>query len=152
MRAVCQRVKEAKVLVDGQTVGEIGPGWLVYLAIGHQETDQDLEWLVRRLQRLRLFVDDESGKEARTIAEVGGGYLVISQFTLMADCRKGSKPSWHRSAPPQEGEFWYERFLNHLRQESGGAVQAGQFGAHMEVSSTNDGPITLLLDSRQKNL
>lgn len=149
MRAVCQKVKKASVRVDGEVVGSIGGGWLVLIGFMAEETAVEADWLIGRLLRLKLFGPEE---EPQTLAESGGGLLVVSQFTLFANCRKGSKPSWHRAAGPELGKQHYEFFLERLRASTAQPVEAGVFGAMMEVDLCNDGPVTMVLDSKNKDL
>jgi D-tyrosyl-tRNA(Tyr) deacylase len=145
MRAVVQRVKEARVTVAGEAVGAIGPGLLVYLGVGDQDTDADLAYLADKVLALRIFEDD-MGRMNRSVTDVGGAVLVVSQFTLYGDCRKGRRPSFVRAARPEVAEAVYERFAARLR-ESGVAVATGRFAAMMDVASVNDGPVTILVDS-----
>ncbi|MCH8474450.1 MAG: D-tyrosyl-tRNA(Tyr) deacylase [Opitutales bacterium] len=149
MKAVLQRVTSAKVRVGSELAGAIGRGWLVYLGVGQDDQGEDADWLIRRILSLRMF--PVSGGPEVCVAEAGGSLLVVSQFTLFANCRKGGKPSWHRAANPEKGETLYRYFLENLRAREGLTVAAGRFGALMEVESVNDGPITLLLDSRAKS-
>ncbi len=148
MRAVVQRVSQARVEVKGQTVGQIGPGLLVLLGVGRGDTLEDAAYLARKIAALRVFADEE-GKMNRALAEVGGEVLVVSQFTLYGDTRKGHRPSFVEAAPPDEGRRLYERFCD-LVTEQGLQVQTGVFQAHMEVHLTNDGPVTLWLDSAER--
>ena len=145
MRAVVQRVKEARVTVDGEAVGGIGPGLLVYLGVGDQDGDADLGYLAEKVAGLRIF-EDEAGLMNRSVVEAGGQVLVVSQFTLYGDCRKGRRPSFVRAARPEAAEPIYERFVARLR-ETGLAVATGRFAAMMDVASVGDGPVTILLDS-----
>ncbi len=145
MRALIQRVSGASVAVGGEVVGRCGVGLLVLLGVAPSDTETEALWLARKLAGLRIFPDDE-GKMNRSVAEVGGGALVISQFTLYGDCRKGRRPSFVRSAHPDLAEPLYERFCELLAAEGLG-VERGVFGAHMDVSLVNDGPVTLIIDS-----
>jgi D-aminoacyl-tRNA deacylase len=147
MRAVIQRVSEAKVTVQGTVKGVIGPGVLILLAVEEADTDADIEWLSGKVVRLRVF-DDEEGVMNRSVLEVSGGILVVSQFTLFASTKKGNRPSYIRSAKPELAVPLYERFLARLELELGKTVQRGEFGAHMMVSLINDGPVTILMDSK----
>lgn len=150
MRIVIQRVSEARVDIEGKTVGAIEKGLMTLLGVTHDDTDEDIEWLVKKMVNLRIFGDEE-GKMNRSVVDVEGGILVVSQFTLYADAKKGNRPSYIRSAPPDVSIPIYERFLDALRARFSGPVETGEFGAMMEVSLTNDGPVTIILDSRQRN-
>ncbi len=145
MRAVIQRVSRARVIIDGKTVGEIEGGLLVLLAVTHQDTSEQVRWMAEKTIGLRIFEDDE-GKMNRSISESGGAILVVSQFTLYGDCRKGRRPSFIRSAPPEIAIPLYESYVNALI-ERGVHVETGEFGATMQVELTNDGPVTLILDT-----
>ncbi|GAB4231408.1 MAG: D-aminoacyl-tRNA deacylase [Acidobacteriota bacterium] len=148
MRAVVQRVSSAEVRVGGQIVGAIGKGLLVLLAVQYDDGPADLEFIKRKLTQLRIFNDPE-GKMNLDIRAVGGEFLVVSQFTLYGDCRKGNRPSFTRSAPPEVAEAWYERLVTELR-AAGFSVATGRFQAMMEVALVNDGPVTLIVDSRKE--
>ncbi|MBW2065569.1 MAG: D-tyrosyl-tRNA(Tyr) deacylase [Deltaproteobacteria bacterium] len=145
MRAVVQRVKEARVEVDGIKVGEIGIGLLVFLGIGEDDTEQDSEYLSKKIATLRIFPDD-GGLMNRSLLDIGGMVLVVSQFTLWGDCRKGRRPSFTRAARPEKARKLYLHFMDKLR-EQGLTVESGKFQEMMEVHLVNDGPVTLLLDS-----
>jgi D-tyrosyl-tRNA(Tyr) deacylase len=147
MRAVVQRVREAKVIVADETVGAIGRGFLVLLGITTTDTDQDADWLAEKIGGLRLFPDD-SGKMNRDLTEIGGAMLVVSQFTLYGDARKGRRPSFVLAAPPAVAEPLYNRFIRAVKL-LGIPVATGVFGAEMQVSLINDGPVTLLLERGQ---
>jgi len=147
MRAVLQRVKEASVRVEAATVGRIGRGLLVLLGVGQGDTEADAEHLAEKALHLRIFAD-EAGQMNRSVIEVGGGVLVVSQFTLYGDARKGRRPGYSAAAAPEEANRLYEHFVARLR-PSGLAVETGVFRAMMEVALVNDGPVTLLLDSRK---
>lgn len=147
MRAVLTRVKSASVSVDGNVIGQIGPGFLILLGITHDDTEAQAVKLADKLTGLRIF-EDEDGKMNRGLDTVNGEILVISQFTLYGNCRKGRRPSFAEAAPPELGEAMYERFLE-LCGELGYPPQHGRFGADMKVESLNDGPVTLLLDTDQ---
>jgi len=140
-----QRVAEARVVVDGAVVGDIGRGLCVLLGVGHADTETDAEALCRKVIGLRVF-DDEAGRFARSLEDVGGALLVVSQFTLYADCRKGRRPSFTAAAPPERAEALYERFVA-LARESDVPVATGRFGARMALALVNDGPVTLLVDT-----
>lgn len=147
MRAVVQRVVEASVMVGNETVGAIGPGLLVLLGVDQQDTETDAQYLAEKTAQLRIF-SDAAGKFNCSLEEVQGAVLVISQFTLYGDCRKGRRPSFTQAARPETAIPLYERMVELLR-ERGMRVQTGRFGAHMQVHLINDGPVTLLLDSRR---
>jgi D-tyrosyl-tRNA(Tyr) deacylase len=143
MKAVCQRVSEARVRVAGEVVGEIGAGLCVLLGVARGDGEPDGERLAAKIARLRVFADDE-GRFDRSLVEVGGSALVVSQFTLLADTAKGNRPSFTGAAPPGEAEPLYERFCASLR-DLGIPVEQGVFGAKMAVELVNDGPVTILL-------
>jgi D-tyrosyl-tRNA(Tyr) deacylase len=145
MKACIQRVHSAHVTVDGEIVGRIGPGLLVLLGVGHADTDNDVQRLAGKLVGLRIFGDAE-GKMNRSLTDVGGEMLVVSQFTLWGDCRKGRRPSFVDAAPPEMAEQLYERFCAAVEQQ-GVRVARGRFRAHMDVTLTNDGPVTLNVES-----
>jgi D-aminoacyl-tRNA deacylase len=145
MRAVVQRVSRAEVLVDGASVGRIGEGILTLVGISREDTEKDLQWMARKIVELRIFDDDE-GKMNRSLMDIHGQLLVVSQFTLYGDCRKGRRPSYSEAAPPEEADKLYQDFVGIVRQFVPD-VQTGQFQAIMQVTLTNSGPVTLLLDS-----
>lgn len=147
MRAVVQRVAESSVTVDGLVVGRIGLGLVVLLGVAQGDTDRDAEYLAEKISGLRVFEDD-AGKMNLALADVGGGMLVISQFTLLGDCRKGRRPSFVDAAEPQEAERLYQHFVS-IVEGQGIETQCGRFRAHMDVALVNDGPVTLMLDSRK---
>lgn len=147
MRAVVQRVSSASVTIDGTISGEIGAGALVLVAVEEADSGEDVEWLAGKIARLRIFNDD-AGVMNRSVQEAAGGVLVISQFTLFASTRKGNRPSYVRSAPPGIAIPLYEKFLKRMEEELGGSVQAGVFGADMKVALVNDGPVTIIIDSK----
>ena len=147
MRAVIQRVTEASVTIEGEVRGAIRRGLLVLLAIEEADTTEDVVWLSGKIARLRVFNDAE-GVMNCSVQEVDGGLLVISQFTLFASTKKGNRPSYARAARPETAIPLYEAFLKQLAQEAGRAIQTGVFGADMQVALVNDGPVTLLIDSR----
>ena len=146
MRAVVQRVSQAEVVVDGKHVGRIGPGLLALVAISRNDTEKELLWMARKIIELRIF-DDTEGKLNLSLQEVHGQLLVVSQFTLYGDCKKGRRPSYTEAAPPSEAEKLYQDFLALVRRLVPD-VQTGQFQAMMQVTLTNSGPVTLILDSR----
>lgn len=147
MRACIQRVSEARVTVAGETVGEIGCGLLVLLGVAAADDAQLAATLAKKIAGLRIF-DDEAGKMNLALADVGGAMLVVSQFTLLGNCRKGRRPSFIEAAPPELAEQLYERFADEVRAE-GIPVSTGKFRTQMSVSLVNDGPVTLLLDSNE---
>jgi len=149
MRVVVQRVSEASVTVKGEITGSIGPGLVVLLGIEEQDTMSDVEWLSAKLIRLRIF-NDAQGVMNLSILETGGDFLIISQFTLHASTRKGNRPSYIRAARPEQAIPLYEAFVNQIAQGIGKPVNTGRFGAMMQVSLVNDGPVTLVIDSRNK--
>src|SRR2546429_9278193 len=144
MRAVCQRVSEARVAVDGSVVGEIGAGLVVLLGVEREDTAAGAARMAGKVARLRIF-EGETGKFDRSLLDVGGSALVVSQFTLIADTRKGNRPSFALAAPPEEAQPLYEAFCAALA-DTGADVEQGVFGARMAVSLVNDGPVTIVLD------
>jgi D-aminoacyl-tRNA deacylase len=144
LRAVVQRVARTRVAVGGETVGEIGAGLCVLLGVSREDSETDAERLAGRIARLRVF-ENEEGKFDRSLLDVGGAALVVSQFTLIADTRKGNRPSFGEAAPPEQAEPLYERFCAALR-DLGLSVETGAFGARMAVEIVNDGPVTVVLD------
>ena len=148
MKAVLQRVTSAQVLVDEQTVGEIGKGLLILLGVAGEDHEADAKWLAEKIGSLRIF-PDAHGKMNLSIKEAVGSALVVSQFTLLGDCRKGRRPSFDKAAPPDKAEGLYQQFVELLRRDEGLSVATGRFGAMMAVSLVNDGPVTLILDSRR---
>ncbi len=146
MRAILQRISEARVEIDGETVGEIGHGLLVLLGVSKTDTAEQARWLADKMVSLRIFNDDE-GKMNRDVAEVGGAVLIVSQFTLYGDCSKGRRPSFIDAAPPETAIPLYEAFINAVKAH-GIPTATGRFGAMMQVSLINDGPVTLILDSK----
>ncbi|MBM3891451.1 MAG: D-tyrosyl-tRNA(Tyr) deacylase, partial [Verrucomicrobia bacterium] len=143
-----QRVSRAAVRVEGQTVGEIGRGLLVLLGIGKTDTDADSDYIIAKIHSLRIFHDDE-GKMNRSVTDIAGGILVVSQFTLHGDVRKGTRPSFSDAMPPADAEKFYGRFMEKLRAATTLHVAEGKFAAMMEVELVNDGPVTILLDSQR---
>jgi D-aminoacyl-tRNA deacylase len=149
MRSIIQRVTQATVVVDGETVGEIGAGLLVLLGVEAVDTREDIEWLAGKIARLRIF-PDAAGAMNQSVTEIGGQALVVSQFTLFASTKKGNRPSFIRAAPPEFAERLYTDFCQELELLLGKPVQRGVFGAHMSVQLVNDGPVTIWIDSKQK--
>jgi len=159
MRTVIQRVKNASVQVEGAVTGSITRGLLVYLGVAQGDTEKDADWMVEKIANLRIF-NDNDGKMNLSLKDVAdqregvaplasqGGVLAISQFTLLADARKGRRPSWHEAAAPEKAKELYEYFMMKIRQQ-GLLCECGEFQAHMKVVYTNDGPVTILLDTSQ---
>lgn len=148
MRAVVQRVKRAEVLVDGQVTGKIDKGLLVFLGVGQDDDQKDLEYLADKVVNLRIIEDSED-KMNLSVIDVGGQVLVVSQFTLYGDCRKGKRPSYSSAARPEEAEKFYNKFIEYIRDKYNIKVETGVFQAMMDVNLTNDGPVTLLIDSKK---
>ncbi|AEG15611.1 D-tyrosyl-tRNA(Tyr) deacylase [Desulfofundulus sp. TPOSR] len=148
MRAVVQRVARGSVTVDGERVAVIGPGLVVLLGVGREDDAGDARYLAQKVARLRIF-EDEQGKMNRSVLDTGGEVLVVSQFTLFGDCRQGRRPGFDRAARPEQARELYELFVRLLREE-GLAVATGVFGAYMQVEIINDGPVTMLLDSKKE--
>jgi D-tyrosyl-tRNA(Tyr) deacylase len=149
MRAVIQRVSSSSVTIEGKTVASIGTGLLVLLGIEEADMAEDIEWLAGKVVRLRIFPDD-AGVMNRSVIEAAGDIIIVSQFTLFATTKKGNRPSYIRAAPPPIAIPLYEQFLARIAAELGKAVQSGQFGADMKVSLLNDGPVTILIDSKSR--
>ena len=148
MRCVLQKVTHAQVTVNQKTVGDIAHGFVLLLGVTHADTHKDVEYLAEKILKLRLFADPGSDTfMEKNIIEVGGSILVVSQFTLYGDCTKGTRPSFTDAAKPDVAKPLYEHFVSYMR-EKVVEVQTGEFGAHMDVSLTNDGPITLVLESK----
>lgn len=147
MRVVVQRVSSAQVSVSGRVTGRIGAGLLVLVGVERPDTVADSEWLARKICALRIFAD-EAGQMNRSVVDAGGGLLAVSQFTLHASTRKGNRPSFNQAAPPEAALALYQRFLADLAAAAGRPVESGEFRAMMEVSLVNDGPVTLVIDSR----
>jgi D-tyrosyl-tRNA(Tyr) deacylase len=146
MRAVVQRVSQASVVVDGETVGRIGPGLLVLLGVGVHDEEEDAVTTAKKIAQLRIF-NDADGKFNLSLEDVGGAVLLVSQFTLLGDTRKGNRPSFIDAARPEQAVPLYESVADHLRARNI-PVETGRFGAHMMVHLTNDGPVTILLDTK----
>jgi D-tyrosyl-tRNA(Tyr) deacylase len=149
MRAVIQRVSEARVIINGSVKGAILNGLVVLLAVEEADNADDIEWLSGKIVRLRIF-DDENGVMNRSVQDVGGGILLVSQFTLYASTKKGNRPSYSRSAKPEVAIPLYEQFIARLAQDLGRPIQTGEFGAQMVVGLANDGPVTILIDSKER--
>lgn len=149
MRTVVQRVSSASVAVEGRTVGEIGHGFLVLLGIGHEDSPADAQWLAEKIAALRVF-EDADGRMNRSVVDVAGGILVVSQFTLLASTRKGTRPSFNDAAKPVLAVPLYEAFLRFATAALGRPVATGVFGAMMAVRLVNDGPVTLVIDSKSR--
>lgn len=146
MRACVQRVSDASVAVDGEVIGQIGAGLLVLLGVAQGDTPADVAWMADKVAGLRIF-NDEAGKMNRGLVDTGGAMLVISQFTLLGDCRRGRRPGFENAAPPELAEALYNAFVERVR-EAGVAVATGRFRADMQVSLVNDGPVTLIVESK----
>ena len=148
MKVVAQRVSSARVEVDGAVKGAIGKGLLVLAGFAVDDSDADLAWMAGKLARLRIF-PDEAGVMNLNVGDVGGKILAVSQFTLLASVSKGNRPSWSQAAPPDVARPLFERFVGSLENTVGCKIQTGEFGADMRVQLTNDGPVTIVIDSRQ---
>jgi D-tyrosyl-tRNA(Tyr) deacylase len=146
MRAVVQRVSRARVTIQGRLAGEVGRGLLILLGVTHDDTSERAKWLAEKVAGLRIFSDDDDGKMNRDVMEAGGGVLIVSQFTLYGDCRKGRRPSFIDAAPPDKAIPLYEAFIQAVKAQ-GIPVATGEFGADMQVELVNDGPVTLIVDS-----
>ena len=149
MRAVVQRVSEASVAIEGQTRAAIKTGLLVLLGVEEADTAEDIEWLSGKLVRLRVFADDQ-GVMNRSVQETGGDIIVVSQFTLHASTKKGNRPSYSRAARPEVAVPLYEAFVKRVAADLGKPVQTGEFGADMKVSLINDGPVTIVIDTKAR--
>ena len=149
MRLVIQRVTQASVAIDGQTVGAIGKGLMILVGVEDGDTDDDCRWIAAKAANMRIF-DDESGVMNRSVMDIGGDILAISQFTLLASTKKGNRPSYIRAAGHELATRLYELFKSEMASLTGRPVAAGVFGADMKVSLTNDGPVTIVIDSRLK--
>lgn len=147
MRIVVQRVSEAAVRIEGETVGRIAGGLLVLVGFSREETESELDWVAGKLIKLRLFADD-AGVMNRSVEEVDGGLLLVSQFTLFASTKKGNRPSWLNAAPPEIAEPFFDRFVAKVRDATSQPVECGRFGADMQVHLINDGPVTVMIDSK----
>lgn len=150
MRAVIQRVSSADVAVEGRPRAAIGAGLVILLGVREDDGDGDADWLAQKIAAVRIFPDG-MGKMNRSVVECGGGIIVVSQFTLLASLRKGTRPSFHLAAKPEKAVPLYEAFLQKIEAALGKPVGAGVFGAHMTVALVNDGPVTLVIDSKQRD-
>ena len=149
MRAIVQRVSGAKVISNGVITGEIGTGFLILLGIEHEDKEEDSIWLADKIRQMRLFEDSEE-KMNLSLADIDGEMLIVSQFTLHASTKKGNRPSFIRAARPEQAILLYDHFREYLALNSGKEIKAGIFGADMQVSLVNDGPVTIMLDSKNK--
>lgn len=149
MKAVIQRVTEASVTVDGNVTGSIGNGLLILIGIEDADTDEDIKWLSKKTVNLRIF-NDEKGIMNLSALETGGDILIVSQFTLMASTKKGNRPSYIRASKREFAEPMYEKFCNRISKETGRTVQKGIFGADMKIKLLNDGPVTIVIDTKNK--
>ena len=149
MRVVVQRVSQSNVKVSGEVIGEIKEGLMVLVSFIDEDNDTDLGWMTKKIINLRIFNDDE-GKMNRSVQDIGGDILLISQFTLHGSTKKGNRPSFIKAAKPDFANVMYERFINVLEQSLGKEIQTGEFGGDMKVSLVNDGPTTIIIDSKAK--
>jgi D-aminoacyl-tRNA deacylase len=149
MRLVIQRVSEASVTIEKTVVGRIGPGLMILCGIEQDDTAEDVAWLVPKVTQMRIFSDSE-GKMNLSVKDIGGGLLVVSQFTLHASTKKGNRPSFIRAARPEQAIPLYEQFMSALEADTGRKVERGVFGADMKVALINDGPVTIVIDSRTR--
>jgi len=149
MRVVVQRVSMAQVFVEGKMKSEIASGCLIYLGIEQADDETDADWLVKKISHLRIF-DDDSGVMNLSLLDISGEVLIVSQFTLHAKTKKGNRPSYIRAANPEKAEDLYNYFIRKFKDETALTVKSGVFGAHMKVSSRNDGPVTILIDSKNR--
>jgi D-tyrosyl-tRNA(Tyr) deacylase len=149
MRAVIQRVSSASVTISGEVSGEIQQGFLILLGIEAADTNEDIDWLTGKVAKMRVFADEE-GLMNKSITDIGGSALVVSQFTLHANTKKGNRPSFIRAARPEQAEPMYRKFMEKLGNQIGSACQSGEFGADMQVALVNDGPVTIIIDSKNR--
>ena len=147
MKAVIQRVQKAKVLVEQKNVGQIDKGFLILLGVGHQDSEDDINYLVRKIANLRVFEDEEQ-KMNRSLLDTQFDCMVVSQFTLFADCKKGNRPSFIEAAPPQKANAMYLQFVKKMEEALGKFIPTGIFGASMQIELINDGPVTIVIDSQ----
>lgn len=150
MRTVVQRVRQAGVTVSGQASGQIGHGLLLLLGVEETDTAEDIQWLVNKIANLRIF-NDEEGQMNQSVLEVDGEILVVSQFTLHANVKKGNRPSFIRAARPETAEALYQDFINAMGRAIGKDISTGEFGAMMQVQLVNDGPVTIIIDSKERD-
>ena len=151
MRTIIQRVKQAEVQINQKVVGKIGLGILILVGFESDEIQEDFDWMIKKITQLRIF-EDESGVMNKSLLEVNGDLLIVSQFTLHANCKKGNRPSYIRAAKPEIAIPYYNKFVTDIEDSLGKKVQTGEFGADMQVKLVNDGPVTIMLDSKQKDL
>ncbi|HKL38399.1 MAG TPA: D-aminoacyl-tRNA deacylase [Bacteroidales bacterium] len=151
MRALIQRVNHASVAISGKEKAAIGRGLLILLGVEEEDTAEDIPWLTGKISKLRIF-EDENGQMNLSVLDVGGEVMVISQFTLHAKTKKGTRPSYSKAAAPDQARELYETFARQLGDEVGKEAQTGEFGAYMKVALENDGPVTIMIDSKNKNL
>ena len=149
MRVVIQRVSQSNVKVSGEVIGKINEGLMVLVSFVDEDNDTDLDWMTKKIINLRIFKDDE-GKMNRSVQDIGGDILLISQFTLHGSTKKGNRPSFIKAAKPDFANVMYERFIKVLEQSLGKEIQTGEFGGDMKVSLVNDGPTTIIIDSKDK--
>ena len=149
MRLLIQRVTEARCHIGGNVHSQIGKGLVVLVGVGNDETDEDITWLTKKLVQLRIF-DDEAGVMNLSVEDIGGDIMIISQFTLHAMTKKGNRPSWIKAAPEAVSKPLYERFIKSVEQSIGRSVATGVFGADMKIELTNDGPVTIWIDSKNR--
>ncbi|MFO7744667.1 MAG: D-aminoacyl-tRNA deacylase [Psychroflexus sp.] len=150
MRIILQRVKEASVEIDNQIAGSINQGFLIYLGVEGEDQQKDIDWLVKKVSNLRIF-SDEDEKMNLNIKDVEGEILIVSQFTLYASTKKGNRPSFTKAAKPDLAKELYQSFIDSMNEAYHGNIQTGRFGSNMQVSSINDGPLTFILDSKEKD-
>jgi D-tyrosyl-tRNA(Tyr) deacylase len=149
LKAVVQRVSDAQVIVNEEIIGKIGQGFLVLLGIGYEDSQEDIDYLISKIAQMRIF-NDSDDKMNHSLNDIHGNCLVVSQFTLYADTRKGNRPSFVKAAKPEIARAMYQLFLDQLSKSIGQKVECGIFGADMKVSLTNDGPVTIILDSKER--
>lgn len=149
MRAVIQRVELASVMIDGKIKSEIGPGLLIFIGIEEEDNDEDINWMCSKILKLRIF-EDEDGIMNLSVSDINGDIMVVSQFTLHASTKKGNRPSYIKAAKPEYAKPYYLRFVKNLRREYHKEIKTGEFGAMMRISLLNDGPVTILIDTKNK--